>query len=148
MRLLTENALSALDDGLPTVRLQPGQMRFGAERFELLIVFDGPFGAAANFELLEQLQFAFGFEKMSALLGNLAMKLQGACFERSGAALNVGFEVRESNVVFAGRRRGMPDVSTRVVELRIESTNLLFETLTGGQQVSKMSAFRLGLLAA
>lgn len=78
-------------------------MRFGAESLDLLVVFDAPFGAAARFELLEQLQFAFGFEESGPLLGDLLMKLLAARLEREGAALNVGLEVRQRDVVFPCR---------------------------------------------
>jgi hypothetical protein len=139
---------SALNDRVPPVGLQAGQMRFGADGFKLLVVFDGPFGAAANFKLLEQLQFAFGFEEVCALLSDLTMKLLAASFERGGAALNVGLEIRQGDVIFARRGRGVADVCACFVELCIERTNLVVESLTGGQQVSKLSAFRFGLLAA
>jgi hypothetical protein len=123
-------------------------MRFGAESLDLLVVFDAPFGAAAGFELLEQLQFAFGFEEADALLGDLLMKLLPARLERGGAALNVGLEVRQRDVVFPSGRRGMADVSAGVVKLHIERVDLVPQALAGIQQTSKMSAFRFGLLSA
>ena len=92
-------------------------MGFGAYGFKLLVAFDGPFGAAANFELFEQLQFSLGLEQVGALLGDLAMKLLAARLERGGSALKMGFEVGESDVILPGGGRGVADVSAGLVEL-------------------------------
>lgn len=85
-----------------TVGEQAAEVRLGGGGFEFLIVCSSPLRALARFELFEQLQFALGFKHFDALRHDLLSQLRATLFERCGAALDVGLEMRERDVVVTG----------------------------------------------